>query len=136
MQRILSIQNTKSLGGTDKVYQKKAKSFQTINTGLYDLPKLFELQKEDYIQFVMNLFEVTPKNKTTGSLIEFVSGHDQTTFLRSISKITGNKNLLLLEQHYGEVKRPYTSFYVPKDRQEKSGLAKLNVSGRVCSPAA
>jgi len=67
------------------------------------------------------------KNKTTGSLIEFVSGHDQTSYLRAISKITNNKNLLLLEQYYGEVKRPYTSFYVPKQKQAKPDLAKLNV---------
>lgn len=59
--RILSIQHSKD-------YSKKAKSFITINTGLYDLPKLFELQKEEYIQFVMNLFEVTPKKKTVGGI--------------------------------------------------------------------
>jgi hypothetical protein len=67
------------------------------------------------------------KNKTTGSLIEFVSGHDQTSYLRAISKITNNKNLLLLEQYYGEVKRSYTSFYVPKQKQEKLDISKLKV---------
>lgn len=67
------------------------------------------------------------KNKTTGSLIEFVTAHNSTSYLRAISQITGNKNLLLLEQYMGEVKRPYTSFYIPKQKQAKADLAKLNV---------
>ncbi|MEE2671391.1 MAG: relaxase/mobilization nuclease domain-containing protein [Bdellovibrionota bacterium] len=68
------------------------------------------------------------KNKTTGSLIEFVTAHNSTSYLRAISQITGNKNLLLLEQHMGEVKRPYTSFYIPKQKQEKVDLAKLKLN--------
>ena len=64
------------------------------------------------------------KNKTTGSLIEFVSFHDETTYLKAISKITDNKNLLLLEQYFGEVKRPYRSFYVPKIQKESPKIAK------------
>lgn len=68
------------------------------------------------------------KNKTTGSLIEFVTAHNSTSYLRSISQITGNKNLLLLEQYMGEVKRPYTSFYIPKQKQEKVDLAKLKLN--------
>ena len=62
---------------------------------------------------------INTKNKTTGSLIELVSIHNDTSFLGAVSKITGNKNLLLLEQHFGEVKRPYNSFYVPSIRPEK-----------------
>ena len=42
--------------------------------------------------------------------------------MRSIAEITGNNNLLLLEYH-GEVKRPYTSFYVPKQRRENREIA-------------
>ncbi len=61
--RILSIETSKSLSNPSKKYGLKAKSFITVNTGLYDLPKLFELQKEEYIRFVMNLFEVTPQKK-------------------------------------------------------------------------
>lgn len=68
------------------------------------------------------------KNKTTGSLIEFVTAHNSTSYLRAISQITGNKNLLLLEQYMGEVKRPYTSFYIPKQKQEKVDLAKLKLN--------
>ena len=64
------------------------------------------------------------KNKTTGSLIELVSLHDNISFLGAISKITDNKNLLLLEQYFGEVKRPYKSFYIPKIQKENPKIAK------------
>ena len=67
------------------------------------------------------------KNKTTGSLIEFVSFHDETTYLSAIAKITDNKNLLLLEEYFGEVKRSYKSFYVPKIEKEHPKIAKLKI---------
>ncbi len=70
--RILTIENSKDLENpklvpsgskTGKKYGKKAKSFVTVNTGLYDLQKVFKLKNDDYIKFVMNLFEVEPVNK-------------------------------------------------------------------------
>ncbi len=64
------------------------------------------------------------KNKTIGSLIELVSLHDDVSFLGAISKITNNKNLLLLEQYFGEVKRPYKSFYIPKIKKEDPQIAR------------
>ncbi len=64
------------------------------------------------------------KNKTTGSLIELVSLHEDVSFLGAISKITDNKNLLLLEKYFGEVKRPYKSFYIPKIEKENPKIAK------------
>ena len=67
------------------------------------------------------------KNKTTGSLIEFVSFHDETTYLKAITKITDNKNLLLLEKYFGEIKRPYKSFYLPKIQEEKPHIAMAKV---------
>ena len=67
------------------------------------------------------------KNKTTGSLIELVSLHNDISFLRAISKITGNEHLLLLEQSFGEVKQPYTPFYVPKIARERGETAKAKV---------
>ena len=67
------------------------------------------------------------KNKTTGSLIEFVSFHDETTYLGAIAKITDNKNLLLLEEYFGEVKRPYKSFYIPKIEKEDPKIAKSKI---------
>ena len=67
------------------------------------------------------------KNGTKGTLIEFAAFHEDISFLQSISKITGNKNLLLLEKHYGEVKRSYKSFYIPKQRQEEKTSSNLRV---------
>lgn len=61
--RILTIENSKDLENTKKKYGKKARSFITVNTGLYDLKKVFELKKNEYIEFVMKLFEVESINK-------------------------------------------------------------------------
>ncbi|MEK9150120.1 MAG: hypothetical protein AAB267_08770, partial [Candidatus Desantisbacteria bacterium] len=61
--RILTIENSKNLEDPKKKYGKKARGFVTVNTGLYDLRKVFELKKDDYISFVMNLFEVEPVDK-------------------------------------------------------------------------
>lgn len=53
--------------------------------------------------------------------------HEDITFLKAISQITGNKNLILLEQHYGEVKRPYKSFYIPKEREADKASSNLKL---------
>ncbi len=57
------INNTKSLSDKTKNYSKEAKSFITANTGFYDIEKLFALKHQEYQNFVLNLFEVTPKKK-------------------------------------------------------------------------
>ncbi len=62
---------------------------------------------------------VNKRNKTKGSLIEFVAAHKNMTFLQAVAEINGNKRLLLLERHLGEVKRSFTSFYIPKEKQLK-----------------
>ncbi len=61
--RLLNIQNNKSVENPKKKYNKKAKTFITVNTGYYDLNKVFELKQNEYCKFVMNLFEVEPFNK-------------------------------------------------------------------------
>lgn len=61
--RILSIQNSKDLEKPKKKYDKKAKSFVTVNVGYYDLAKLFELGKDKYVDFVVVLFEVEKYKK-------------------------------------------------------------------------
>lgn len=61
--RILNLQHSRSLTNHKKKYGKAPKSFITVNTGLYDLQKVFELKKEQYINFVMNLFEVDKIDK-------------------------------------------------------------------------
>ncbi len=59
--RMLQIQNSKSLENTTKKYEKLANAFITVNTGLYDLPKLFQLSHEKYTKFVLDLFQATEK---------------------------------------------------------------------------
>lgn len=54
------------------------------------------------------------KNGTRGSLIDLVAAHKGLTLLQATAHITGNKKLLLLEEHMGEVKQHYKSFFVPK----------------------
>lgn len=66
--RILTIENSKDLENPKKEYGKKASSFVTINTGLYNLKKIFELKKDDYINFVMNLFEVETIDKKVAGI--------------------------------------------------------------------
>lgn len=66
--RILTIENSKNLENPKKKYGKKAKGFITVNTGLYDLKKIFELKKDDYLNFVMNLFEVEQISKKIGGI--------------------------------------------------------------------
>jgi site-specific DNA-methyltransferase (adenine-specific)/adenine-specific DNA-methyltransferase len=59
--RLLTIQDSRSLENSKKKYGEKAKVFMTVNTGMYDLAKMKELNRERYIEFVLELFEVTPK---------------------------------------------------------------------------
>jgi site-specific DNA-methyltransferase (adenine-specific)/adenine-specific DNA-methyltransferase len=39
--------------------EKDAKTFATFNTGVYDFAKMQELNRDKYIEFVLELFEVT-----------------------------------------------------------------------------
>jgi len=58
--RLITIEKSKSL--FKKVpYGVKAKSFITLNTGLYDIEKLRTLERTKYVQFVLDLFEVENK---------------------------------------------------------------------------
>ena len=59
--RMLTIQNSKNLENPKKKYNKSAHSFVTITTGIYDLKKMQELNRDRYIDFVLQLFEVSRK---------------------------------------------------------------------------
>ncbi|MDP3104537.1 MAG: site-specific DNA-methyltransferase [Candidatus Methanoperedens sp.] len=61
--RLLNIESSKSIDNPKKQYGKEAKSFVSVNTGHYDLAKIFELKQQEYSDFVMKLFEVEPKQK-------------------------------------------------------------------------
>jgi len=67
--RLINIQKSKSLENTKKKYNKNVKTFITVNTGYYDLQKVFELKQDEYRKFVMNLFEIEPFNKKIGGII-------------------------------------------------------------------
>ncbi len=56
--RLLEINKSSELTGKRKRYDKPAKSFAVVTSGLYDLGKIFALQKDDYIRFVNDLFEI------------------------------------------------------------------------------
>ena len=56
--RLLEIDKSKDLTDRKKKYEKPAKSFAVVTSGLYDLGKIFALQKDEYINFVKNLFEI------------------------------------------------------------------------------
>ncbi|CAG1021328.1 Modification methylase DpnIIB [Methylococcales bacterium] len=62
--RLLEIDQSKDLSDTKKKYNKVAKSFAVVTSGLYDLGKIFALQKDEYIRFVKDLFEIE-ETKTT-----------------------------------------------------------------------
>ena len=66
--RILNIEKSKDLENPKKKYGKQAKSFVTVNTGQYDLEKVFNLKNKEYSEFVLNLFEIEPIKKTISGI--------------------------------------------------------------------
>ncbi len=81
------------------------------------------LSGKPFVVVFDNEFKNT-KNGTRGSLIDLVAAHKNMTLLRAVAHINGNNRLLLLEQHMGEVRHSYRSFYVPKpDRADYKGTS-------------
>ena len=68
------------------------------------------------------------RNRTKGSLIELVAAHKNMTFLQAVADITGNKRLQILEHHLGEIKRKYTSFYIPNEHRLNELDAKVKIA--------
>lgn len=66
--RLLNIETSKRLDNNKKQHGEVAKSFVTVNSGHYDLAKIFELKQQEYTEFVMNLFEVEPKKKSISGI--------------------------------------------------------------------
>lgn len=62
--RLLTIQDSRDLTNPKQKHNKLAKTFVTVNTGIYNLQKMQELNQDKYIEFVLQLFEVTPKKQT------------------------------------------------------------------------
>ena len=57
------------------------------------------------------------RNGTHATLIDFAASHQHLTLLQAVARINGNPDLLAFEHHFGEVKRKFTSFYIPKPDQ-------------------
>ena len=68
--RLLEIDESKDLEDRKKKYGKPAKSFAVVTSGLYDLGKVFALQKDEYIRFVKDLFEIEETKTTKISGVE------------------------------------------------------------------
>lgn len=85
-------------------------------------PGTYIMPKRPYVEISEYEWRNT-KNNTRGNLIDLVAAHKQISFLAAIAEINGNKRLLLLQQEMGEVKRTYTSFYVPKADRDQSPAA-------------
>ncbi|MGK5083487.1 relaxase/mobilization nuclease domain-containing protein [Bdellovibrionota bacterium FG-1] len=71
------------------------------------------LRGRDYVE-VSDYTWTNHRNKTRGNAIDFVAAHREVGFLHAVSILNDNPKLLLLEQHLGEAKKSYQSFYVPK----------------------
>lgn len=56
--RLLGIDKSKNLADRTEEYGEPAKSFAVVASGLYDLGKIFALEKDRYIRFVKDLFEI------------------------------------------------------------------------------
>jgi site-specific DNA-methyltransferase (adenine-specific)/adenine-specific DNA-methyltransferase len=68
--RLLEIDQGRDLEDTKKKYGKPAKSFAVVASGLYDLGKIFALKKDEYTQFVKDLFEIEETKTTKISGVE------------------------------------------------------------------
>lgn len=67
--RMLEIDEGKNLDNKKGNYNKSAKSFAVVTSGLYDLGKIFDLRKDEYLRFVKNLFEIEDtKSKEIGGV--------------------------------------------------------------------
>lgn len=62
--RLLTIQDSKDINNPKNKYEKQSKTFVTVNTGIYDLEKMQQLNQDNYIEFVLQLFEVNHKSQT------------------------------------------------------------------------
>jgi len=66
--RLLNIESSKLIENPKEKYGKPSKSFVSVNTGHYDLAKIFDLKNQEYSDFVMKLFEIEPKKKTISGI--------------------------------------------------------------------
>lgn len=68
--RLLGIDKSKNLENKKENYSRPAKSFAVVTSGLYDLSRVFALQKDEYLRFVKDLFEIEDAKQKTISGVE------------------------------------------------------------------
>ncbi len=82
----------------------------------------WRMKERPYV--LLSEFEWTnSKNRTRGSLIDFVAAHKDMSFLQAIAHINNSPRLLLLEKEFGVTKRTFTSFYIPKSEAMEGSKA-------------
>lgn len=69
------------------------------------------------------------KNRTKGTIIDFVAIHTETNYLRAIAKINNNPRLLMLEPFMSETKTLKKSFVFPKISKAEPEAAKKVFKG-------
>lgn len=74
------------------------------------------LKDRSYI-VIQDDIAINNKNGTRGSLIDFVAAHHGISLLQAVGKINGSQSPELFAKHYGDIKRKFTSFYIPKPDQ-------------------
>ncbi len=99
--RLLEIDQSRDLENIKKKYGKPAKSFVVVTSGLYDLGKIFDLQKDEYISFVKDLFEIEETNKKTIGGVE-IDGKKR-EFLAKIFPYWKLKNASVDEKYLQEL---------------------------------
>lgn len=66
---------------------------------------------------------INTKNRTRGNIIDFVSIHDRCDYMQAVSKLTGNRRILLLHEYMDQYNRKYQSFFFPMPKAASSSLA-------------
>ena len=77
---------------------------------------VYALKGREYVKLIGNEW-VNTRNKTRGGVIEFIAIHQQTNYLKALSKATKNPKLMLLEKYIGKEKNTYQSFYIPNQER-------------------
>lgn len=85
------------------------------------------MKGREHVRLLNDCELINTKNGVHGSLIDLVAIHKNMSFLEAVAHINSNPNILLLEAHLGEVKRTFTSFYIPKQEQMDLTKAALHL---------
>ncbi|MBX9766406.1 MAG: relaxase/mobilization nuclease domain-containing protein [Bdellovibrionales bacterium] len=74
------------------------------------------LRGKEFVEILSSAEFKNTKNGAQGTVIDFARLHQEATYLGAVAKLNNNPKLLILEQHLGEYKREFQSFYFPKPK--------------------